>query len=49
MKLKNTMMMMLGAAAGIAMYMEAEKMSQNKNAIKRKINNLIDETANKMN
>ena len=43
--MKNTMMMMVGAAAGIGIYMGVEKMTKNKKVIKRKLNTIIDDTA----
>lgn len=43
--MKNTMMMMVGAAAGIGIYMGVEKMTKNKKFIKRKLNTIIDDTA----
>ena len=42
--MKNTMMMMVGAAAGIGIYMGVEKMTKNKKVIKRKLNTIIDDT-----
>ena len=44
-RMKNTMMMMVGAAAGIGIYMGVEKMTKNKKVIKRKLNTIIDDTA----
>ena len=43
--MKNTMMMMVGAAAGIVLYMGVEQMTKNKKVIKRKLNTIIDDTA----
>ncbi len=43
--MKNTMMMMVGAAAGIGLYMGMENLTKNKKVIKRKINTFIDDTA----
>lgn len=43
--MKNTMMMMVGTAAGIGIYMGVEKMTKNKKVIKRKLNTIIDDTA----
>ncbi len=43
--MKNTMMMMVGAAAGIGLYMGVEQMTKNKKVIKRKLNTIIDDTA----
>ena len=43
--MKNTMMMMVGAAAGIGIYMGVEMMTKNKKVIKRKLNTIIDDTA----
>ena len=43
--MKNTMMMMIGAAAGIGLYMGVEQMTKNKKVIKRKLNSIIDDTA----
>ena len=43
--MKNTMMMMVGAAAGIGIYMSVEKMTKNKKVIKRQLNTIIDDTA----
>lgn len=47
--MKNTLMMMIGAASGIGLYMGMETMIKNKKKVKRKINNLIDDTADLMN
>lgn len=38
-------MMMIGAAAGIGLYMGVEQMTKNKKVIKRKLNSIIDDTA----
>lgn len=38
-------MMMVGAAAGIGIYMGVETMTKNKKVIKRKLNTIIDDTA----
>ena len=43
--MKNTMMMMVGAAAGIGLYMGMENLTKNKKVIKRKINTFIDDSA----
>ena len=43
--MKNTMIMMVGAAAGIGLYMGMENLTKNKKVIKRKINTFIDDTA----
>lgn len=43
--MKNTMLMMVGAAAGIGLYMGMENLTKNKKVIKRKINTFIDDTA----
>lgn len=47
--MKNTFMMMVGAAAGIGMYVGMKKVKQNKSVIKKKINTIIDDTADMMN
>lgn len=41
-------MMMVGAAAGIGMYMGMENLSKNKKVIKKKINSIARDTANMM-
>ena len=38
-------MMMVGAAAGLGLYMGVEQMTKNKKVIKRKLNTIIDDTA----
>ena len=43
--MKNTMMMMVGAAAGIGLYMGVEQMTKNKKVIIRKLITIIDDTA----
>ena len=43
--MKNTMMMMVGAAAGIGLYIGVENLTKNKKVIKRKLNTIIDDTA----
>ena len=43
--MKDKIMMMVGAAAGIGVYMGLNKMSQNRNKIKSKVNSIIDDTA----
>lgn len=40
--MKNSLMMMVGAAAGIGIYIGMENLSKNKKQIKRKINTFID-------
>lgn len=47
--MKNTLMMVVGAASGIGLYIGIETMVKNKKKVKRKINNLIDDTADLMN
>lgn len=51
--MKNTFLMMLGAAAGIGLYVGACNMSNNINKnrknIKKKVNSLIDDTADMFN
>lgn len=51
--MKNTFYMMLGAAAGIGLYIGACNMStsmnKNKKKIKAKVNSLIDDTADMFN
>ena len=43
--MKDKFMMMMGAVAGIGVYMGLTKMSKNKNKIKAKVNTIIDDTA----
>ena len=43
--MKNTMMMIVGAAAGIGLYIGVENLTKNKKVIKRKLNTIIDDTA----
>lgn len=43
--MKNSFFMMLGAAAGIGLYIGIDNMSKNKKRIKQKLNHLIDDTA----
>ena len=43
--MKNTMMMIVGAAAGIGLYIGMENLTKNKKVIKRKLNTIIDDTA----
>ena len=47
--MKDKIMMMVGAAAGIGVYMGLNKMSKNKNKIKSKVNTIIDDTADMFN
>ena len=47
--MKDKFMMMMGAAAGIGVYMGLTKMSKNKSKIKSKVNALIDDTADMFN
>lgn len=42
--MKNSLMMMVGAAAGIGLYMGMENLTKNKKVIKKKINTIIDDT-----
>lgn len=39
----------MGLAAGMGVYMGLNKMSKNKNKIKTKVNNIIDDTADMFN
>lgn len=43
--MKNSLIMMVGAAAGIGLYMGMENLTKNKKVIKKKINTIIDDTA----
>ena len=43
--MKDKIMLMVGAAAGMGVYMGLSKMSQNRKMIKNKLNNIIDDTA----
>ncbi len=47
--MKDKIMMMVGAAAGIGVYMGLSNMSKNKNKIKSKVNTIIDDTAEMFN
>ena len=47
--MKDKFMIIMGAAAGIGIYMGINKLSQNKNAIKSKLNNMIDDASDLMN
>ncbi len=42
--MKNSIMMMVGAAAGIGLYIGMENLTKNKKVIKKKINTIIDDT-----
>lgn len=42
--MKNSIMMMVGAAAGIGLYIGMENLARNKKVIKKKINTIIDDT-----
>lgn len=43
--MKNSLLMMVGAAAGISLYVGACNMKKNKTYIKNKMNTLIDDAA----
>lgn len=43
--MKSKIMMVLGAAAGVGMYMGISKLSQNRNKLKRRVNTIIDDAA----
>lgn len=43
--MKNSLIMIVGAAAGIGLYMGMENLTKNKKVIKKKINTIIDDTA----
>ena len=47
--MKDKLMMMVGAAAGIGIYMVLSKISKNRNKIKQKVNMMIDDTADMFN
>ena len=47
--MKDKFMLMIGAAAGISIYMGITSLSKNKNKIKCKVNSLIDDTASMFN
>ena len=47
--MKDKLMMMVGAAAGIGIYMGLSKISKNRNKIKQKVNMMIDDTADMFN
>ena len=47
--MKDKFMMMVGAAAGIGIYMGLSKISKNRNKIKQKVNMMIDDTADMFN
>jgi hypothetical protein len=47
--MKNSFMMMVGAAAGIGLYVGLNNMSKNKKQIKQKMNDFIDDTAEMFN
>lgn len=47
--MKNTMLMMVGAAAGIGLYTGINNLSKNKKQLKKKVNCLIDSTADMLN
>ena len=47
--MRDKIMMMVGAAAGIGVYMGLTNMSKNKNKIKSKVNTMIDDTADMFN
>ena len=47
--MKDSFLMMLGAAAGIGLYIGIDNMSKNKRKIKQKVNALIDDTADMFN
>lgn len=44
--MKDKLMMMMGAAAGVGIYMGLSKLSQNKNKIKNTMNKMIDDASN---
>lgn len=46
--MKDTMMFMLGAAAGVGAYMGVNTLMQNKNSLKHTMNDLIDDAADLM-
>ena len=46
---KDTLLMMIGAAAGISIYIGACNMKKNKACIKKKMNSLIDEASDMFN
>jgi hypothetical protein len=43
--MKDTMMFVFGAAAGVGMYMGMEALSKNKNNVKKTMNDIIDDTS----
>ena len=47
--MKDTLLMMIGAAAGISIYIGACNMKKNKACIKKKMNSLIDEASDMFN
>ena len=47
--MKDSLMMMVGAAAGIGLYVGLSSLTSNKKDLKKKMNNLIDDTASMFN
>ena len=46
--MKDSIMMMAGAALGIGAYIGLSELSKNKNCVKHKMNDLIDDAADMM-
>ena len=47
--MKDSLMMMVGAAAGIGLYIGLSNLTSNKKDLKKKMNNIIDDTASMFN